>query len=129
MAPAPVTPSPENVSGFALLFDWARDWWMTLFGGGFLVWFMRAAAWKRSVEMTQVDHGRRLDDLETADDARVASHGARIAALETADDVRGASHTKLAVDVAALPRREEVREMIAELREDIRSLQASGGRG
>ena len=111
MAPAPVPPSPENVSGFALLFDWARDWWMTLFGGGFLVWFTRGAAWKRSVEVTQVDHGARITALETADDARVASH------------------TKLAVDVAALPRREEVREMIAELREDIRSLQASGGRG
>jgi hypothetical protein len=112
MAPAPVTPSPEAVSSLAQIVDWARDWGMPLFGGGFLVWVMRAASWKRGVEETQKQHSDRIGALETANDARLASHN------------------KLEVAVAALPRRDEVREMINELREDWRTAaHMAGGRG
>jgi hypothetical protein len=111
MAPAPVTPSPESVSGLAQLLDWARDWAVPLFGGGFLIWLLRVAQWKRDVETTQGLHAKRLD------------------ALEKADAARAESHNKLEVAVAALPRRDEVRDMISELREDMRAMQAVGGRG
>jgi hypothetical protein len=108
---APIAPLPEDVSGLAQFVDWAKEWSMPLFGGGFLLWLLRAAQWKRDVETTQGQHAKRLD------------------ALEAADDARAENHNKLALAVAALPRRDEVREMISELREDVRaSLQAGGGR-
>jgi hypothetical protein len=113
---APIAPTPEEVSGLTQLAGWLRDWWVQLFGTGLLGVMLRsswrASQWKRDIENTQ---GR---------------HGEKIAALEAADAARADSHNKLEVAVAALPRRDEVRGMISELREDMRAaLQAAGGRG
>jgi hypothetical protein len=130
MAPAPVTPTPEALSGAAQFVEWLRDWWTPLLGGGFLLWLLRAAQWKRDVERTQSDHQQRLDALEAAGGAATqAEHGRRLDKLEEADDARVESHNKLALAVEALPRREEVRGMINDLRDGLlASLQAAGGR-
>ena len=95
--------SPDGAFGLVQVIDWARDWVTPLFGAGFLLWVWRAASWKRDVETTQESHSR------------------RIVALEIADIARAESHNKLEVAVAALPRRDEVRDMINDLREGITS--------
>ena len=134
MAPAPVTPSPEAVTGFAQIVEWLRDWGVQAFGGGALILLLRsswtASRWKRDVERTQDERGARLDALEAAGGAATqAEHGRRIDKLETADAARAASHNKLEAAVAELPRRDEVRDMINDLRDGLLAgLQVARGR-
>jgi len=123
MAPAPVIPSSEAASSAASVFAVARDWWLMIVGGGFGVGLLAGlarGAWSGGAWKTAVD-----DDLARHDDA--------IKKLQASAADAAERHRMLEVAVAALPTRDEERELIAEfgaaqraelegLRADFRSL-------
>ena len=83
MAAAPVTPTPEDVSGLTALFEWIRQWgWgLVVAVGGPASW--RAASGYTKIKSRQDEHEKEIEALKVGR----AAADIRIAELPTRADL------------------------------------------